>query len=145
MITYICYIDGSYISSINNKIGYAFLIIKDNCIIDMVADSFVSKTKLNSCLSELMCFLFAIQNIYNFYKNIKFEIFTDSKYIVEIFNNQKTAHVYLETWDCIFKLTKQLDLKLMWIKAHNNNKFNNLCDYLAKRACDKDLKINIRV
>lgn len=106
MITYICYIDGSYISSINNKVGYAFLIIKDNCIIDIVADNFISNTKLNSCLAELIGLLFAVQNIYNFYKNINFEIFTDSKYIVEIFNHQKTAHVYIDTWNCIFQLKK---------------------------------------
>lgn len=106
MITYTCYIDGSYISNINNKIGYASLIIKDNYIIDIIVDSFVSKVKLNSSIAELMGLLFSIQNIFINYNKSYINIFTDSMYIVDVFNNKKNAHIHLETWQYIFSLKK---------------------------------------
>ncbi|BCL65845.1 hypothetical protein IOLA_213 [uncultured bacterium] len=106
MITYTCYIDGSYISSINNKIGYSYLIVKDGLIIDIMVDSFISQVKLNSSLAELMGLLFSMYNIFQNYCNYKIKVFMDSKYVVDVFNNYKNAHVYLETWKYIFQLKK---------------------------------------
>ncbi len=63
MITYICYIDGSYISNIQNKIGHACVIIKNNYIVDVIVDNFVARVKLNSALAELMGLLFSLKHI----------------------------------------------------------------------------------
>lgn len=106
MITYTCYIDGSYISSINNKIGYSYLIVKDDLIIDVMVDSFISQVKLNSSLAELMGLLFSMYNIFQNYCNYKIKVFMDSKYVVDVFNNHKNAHAYIETWQYIFWLKK---------------------------------------
>lgn len=144
MITYICYIDGSYISNIQNKIGHACVIIKNNYIVDVIVDNFVARVKLNSALAELMGLLFSLKHIHHYYVNDSVNIFMDSRYVVDVFNNTKRAHTYLDTWNVIFQYKEKLNVKLDWVKSHSSNIFNNLCDYLSKNACYNDLKINTK-
>ena len=81
-------------------------------------------------------------------KNEKtFKINTDSNYLKNginlwIFNwkknkwlNSKKEHVKnKELWIKLELLTKNKDIYWNWVKAHNDNKFNNMVDSLAREA-----------
>jgi len=90
---------------------------------------------------ELLAVIVSLETLKN--KNSDVEIFSDSKYVVESIENK-----WVYTWkQKRFKDKKNSDLwlrfldvyekhnvKLTWIKGHNNIKENEVCDKLAVAA-----------
>lgn len=82
------------------------------------------------------------------------EIYSDSAYVVNAFNNNwiegwikkgwinssKESVKNKELWQELYNLVKQHDVKFIKVKGHSDNKYNNRCDELAREAI-KDLEI----
>ena len=76
------------------------------------------------------------------------EIYSDSAYVVNAFNNKwiygwmknnwKTSNKEpvknKELWEELYSLTKIHDVKFIKVKGHSDNEFNNRCDELAREA-----------
>lgn len=73
------------------------------------------------------------------------QVFTDSKYIVDSINqgwakrwqlnnwmkNKKEKALNADLWQQLLNLIKQHKTEFIWIKGHNNNPENELCDKMA--------------
>lgn len=76
------------------------------------------------------------------------EIYSDSAYVVNAFNNHwidgwikknwinsnKEKVKNKELWEELYNLTKQHKVKFIKVKGHSDNEFNNRCDELARNA-----------
>ena len=76
------------------------------------------------------------------------EIYSDSAYVVNAFNNKwiygwmknnwKTSNKEpvknKELWEELYSLTKIHSVKFIKVKGHSDNEFNNRCDELAREA-----------
>jgi ribonuclease HI len=79
-------------------------------------------------------------------KNIPVTIYTDSQYIVNsvekkwldnwIKTNFKGGKKNKDLWLTYAALAKDFTIKLVWVKGHADNKYNNRCDELATAAAD---------
>lgn len=83
--------------------------------------------------------------------NIK--LYSDSKYVIDAINqnwlkswqeknwklNTKNPVKNIDLWKKFLTAKEPHDIEFIWVKGHNTNKFNNLCDKLAveARSCDK--------
>lgn len=76
------------------------------------------------------------------------EIYSDSAYVVNAFNNHwiegwikknwvnssKEPVKNKELWQELYNLTKQHEVKFIKVKGHSDNEYNNKCDELARLA-----------
>ena len=79
------------------------------------------------------------------------EIYSDSSYVVNAFNNfwiqgwiknnwinsSKEPVKNKEIWEELYKLTKIHKVEFIKVKGHSDNEFNNRCDELAREAIQK--------
>ena len=79
------------------------------------------------------------------------EIYSDSAYVVNCFNNGwiynwiknnwKTASKEpvknKELWQELYELVQKHNVKFIKVKGHSDNEFNNRCDELARNAIEK--------
>lgn len=72
-------------------------------------------------------------------------IYSDSQYVVSSINNKHlekwistndTSKKNLDLWIPIYKLLSIHDVTFVWVKGHNNNKFNELADLYATHASE---------
>jgi ribonuclease HI len=81
----------------------------------------------------------------------KVQIYSDSKYVVDAFNQKwiigwrrnnwkksdKSPVKNQELWQELWHLTQKHDCTFNWVKGHNDNKWNERCDELANIAMDE--------
>ena len=79
------------------------------------------------------------------------EIYSDSAYVVNAFNNHwiegwikknwinssKEPVKNKELWQELYNLTKKHKVKFIKVKGHSDNKYNNRCDELARNAINR--------
>lgn len=79
------------------------------------------------------------------------KLYTDSKYVVEAINqnwligwqnnNWKTSSKKpvknLDLWQNYLSASKNHEIEFIWVKGHNDNKYNEICDKLAVEARNK--------
>lgn len=84
--------------------------------------------------------------------NYKVEVYSDSAYVVNAFNNgwiynwrknnwktsSNEAVKNQELWLILYELVKKFDVKFIKVKGHSDNQFNNRCDELARMERDKN-------
>lgn len=73
-------------------------------------------------------------------------IYSDSKYVVDaiskgwlntwIKNNFAGGKKNPDLWKQYYLLSKSFTIKMVWVKGHADNPFNNRCDELATAAAD---------
>ena len=82
------------------------------------------------------------------------EIYSDSAYVVNAFNNHwiegwrkknwinssKEPVKNKELWQDLYNLTKQHNVKFIKVKGHSDNEYNNRCDELARLAIKENSK-----
>lgn len=87
------------------------------------------------------------------------EVYSDSAYVVNAFNENwidnwcarswrkadGKAVMNVELWQALIKLTSMHSVKFVKVKGHSDNKYNNRCDELARRAIDKLRANNIDI
>ena len=81
----------------------------------------------------------------------KVELYSDSAYVVNAFNNKwifgwlknnwktstKADVKNKELWMELYELTKKHDVTFIKVKGHSDNEFNNRCDELARAEAQK--------
>lgn len=79
------------------------------------------------------------------------EVYSDSAYVVNCFNNGwiynwiknnwvtsgKEPVKNKELWQELYDLTKKHKVKFIKVKGHSDNEYNNKCDALARKERDK--------
>jgi len=79
-------------------------------------------------------------------------VYSDSKYVVDAFNNKwidnwiakgwktagKTPVKNVELWKRLLKAKEQHDVSFIWVKGHAGHEYNERCDSLAVDAGKKD-------
>ena len=80
-------------------------------------------------------------------------VYSDSKYVVDAFNNKwidgwiakgwktagKTPVKNVDLWKRLLEATKQHDVEFIWVKGHAGHEYNERCDSLAVSASKKNL------
>jgi ribonuclease HI len=85
--------------------------------------------------------------------NLPVHIYSDSQYVVKAINegwlnnwmktNFKGGKKNKDLWTTYYQLAKHFTIKLIWVKGHASNPYNNRCDELATAAADgKDLLVD---
>ena len=79
-------------------------------------------------------------------REIPVTIYSDSKYVVDSINlkwvdtwiktNFKGGKKNPDLWRKYFELSKEFKIKIVWVKGHADNPYNNRCDELATAAAD---------
>ncbi|MEO6539005.1 MAG: ribonuclease H, partial [Ferruginibacter sp.] len=80
-------------------------------------------------------------------------IYSDSQYVVRaieegwlktwIKTNFKGGKKNSDLWLLYHEISKDLNIKMQWVKGHADNPYNNRCDELATAAADgKDLNVD---
>jgi ribonuclease HI len=79
-------------------------------------------------------------------KEIPVTIYSDSKYVVDAINlgwlntwiktNFKGGKKNPDLWKKYYELSKSFTIKIVWVKGHADNPYNNRCDELATAAAD---------
>jgi len=85
-------------------------------------------------------------------------VYSDSKYVVDAFNNKwiegwiskgwktanKSAVKNAVLWKRLLEAKKSHDVEFIWVKGHAGHEYNERCDALAVSACKKDnLKLEV--
>jgi ribonuclease HI len=85
-------------------------------------------------------------------------IYSDSKYVVDAFNNNwidgwikkgwktagKSPVKNVELWKRLLKAKEPHEVEFIWVKGHAGHEYNERCDTLAVAACKKDdLKLSV--
>lgn len=119
--------------------GWAAIIIDENGF-EIILKGGAKETTNNKM--ELTAFIEAIKSTH--LEEPQIELYSDSKYLIDGINSWlpswkkrgwKTADKKpiknLELWQEIDKLTQNINLKLIWVKGHNENKYNEMADKIA--------------
>lgn len=79
-------------------------------------------------------------------KEIPVTVYSDSQYVVNavekgwlttwIRTNFKGGKKNPDLWRAYYELAKDFKIKMVWVKGHANNPYNNRCDELATSAAD---------
>ena len=86
-------------------------------------------------------------------KELPVIIYSDSQYVVKaieegwlknwIATDFKGGKKNKDLWTRYYKLSRSMNIKMIWVKGHADNPFNNRCDELATAAADgNDLAID---
>lgn len=101
---------------------------------------------------ELMAVIVALQNLTK--KNIPVTIYTDSQYVVNSIEKKwllgwiktdfKGGKKNKDLWLQYHALSRDFTIKMIWVKGHADNAYNNRCDELATAAAQgKQLLIDV--
>jgi ribonuclease HI len=95
---------------------------------------------------ELWAIIAGLEAIMN--REIPVTIYSDSKYVVDSINkgwletwiktNFKGGKKNPDLWKQYHALSKAFQIKIVWVKGHADNPYNNKCDELATGAADGD-------
>ena len=137
------YCDGA--CSVNPGAGGWGAIISRNGQIEKLSNNYKLTT------NNRMELLGAIEPLETLEKPCEVEIYTDSKYVVNAFNegwlenwikkdwkksNNKPV-LNIDLWKRFLPLTKKHSLKFNWVKGHNEHPENELCDVMAVKETKK--------
>ncbi|MEN9684420.1 MAG: ribonuclease [Bacteroidota bacterium] len=120
--------------------GYGIVLIWGNKVKEIAAGY---RLTTNNRM-ELMAVIVGLKALTK--KNIGVTIFTDSKYIVDsvekkwlnnwIKTDFKGGKKNRDLWEAYYALSKQFNIRFVWVKGHADNLWNNRCDELATTAAD---------
>ena len=100
---------------------------------------------------ELMAVIAGLQALTK--NHLPVTVYSDSQYVVRaieegwlkkwIATDFKGGKKNKDLWTIYYGLAKNFQLKLIWVKGHANNPYNNRCDELATAAADgKHLEVD---
>lgn len=86
--------------------------------------------------------------------NTPISIYSDSQYVVNAINkgwlnnwiktNFKGDKKNPDLWRLYYEISKAFQIKMVWVKGHADNPYNNRCDELATTAADgKNLAVDV--
>ena len=100
---------------------------------------------------ELMAVIAGLEAVKK--NDIPITIYSDSQYVVNsiskgwldgwIKTNFKGDKKNPDLWRKYYQLSRPFNIKMVWVKGHANNPYNNRCDELATAAADgKELGVD---
>jgi len=104
--------------------GWAFILLENNKQISMSGSSeFTTNNRMK---------LQAVIEALSFIKSNECIIFTDSRWIINCATGLWKRKSNLDLWKKYENILKNRKIYWNWVKAHNDNKYNNLVDNLAR-------------
>ena len=108
------------------------------------------KKETTNNIMEMTAVIEALKNL-KFPCNQTVEVYSDSAYVVNAFNNHwiegwkkknwknasKEPVKNKELWEELDKLVQKFQVKFIKVKGHSDNEYNNRCDELARNAIEK--------
>lgn len=82
------------------------------------------------------------------------EIYSDSRYVIDSINkgwvfkwqsNNFKDRLNADLWKKFLEYYPRFKIKMIWVKGHASNEFNNKCDLLATAASSDDNKTNWKI
>jgi ribonuclease HI len=134
------YTDGSALSNPGLG-GLAAIIVVDGVKVKTIVDSFQHTTNNRM---EILASIQALQYSLKHYPDHFIDVLTDSQYLVNSFNTwmdswirtnfegKKNGDLFVELHK--LKHSNKGKIKFYWIRGHSGNRFNEMCDHLAKKA-----------
>lgn len=134
---YIVYTDGAY-SQMNDEGAYAFVILTElNNEVKRFAEKITHETNNRA---ELKAIINAIIQLPQDAKDVV--VYSDSQYALYTLSGQwkrKANKDLFEIWDDVIKERGlSISIEYRWVRGHNGNKYNELCDKLCNDALGYD-------
>lgn len=117
---------------------------------DYIQRDFGGSKETTNGRMELKALKKALETILYTKKDIT--VYTDSKYVCDSFN--KYMHTWVkkdwrkangrpvihkDLWEYIYNKSLEMNIKCVWVKAHNGNKGNEEADFLANKGLDNEI------
>lgn len=134
---FIIYTDGSCIKSFAGKNvgGSAWVVLRNNKVIDkMSVCNTESDVTNNRC--ELLAIIMPVISLGSkIKKNDVIEVHTDSQYCITVLSDMNK--IFPKNMDLIEKyrkyiITKKKHITFIWVKGHNKDMYNEMCDQMAQ-------------
>ena len=139
---YIVYTDGAY-SQMNDEGAYAFVILTElNNEVKRFAEKITHETNNRA---ELKAIINAILQLPQDAKDVI--VYSDSQYALNTLSGKwkrKLNKDLFLIWDDVTK-ERGLDIEYNWVKGHNGNEYNELCDKLCNDAIGYDANAETNV
>lgn len=120
------YTDGAY-SSTKQKGGWAFVCPQLKLQVgNREYDTTNNRMELKAILA-VMYFVYKS----NLYLKYDIVIYSDSMYCVGTLNYNWSINKNQDLWNLVLELFKKIQCKMIHVKGHNNNKYNEMADNLA--------------
>ena len=132
MNKYKIYTDGAFSPSTKSG-GIAFIIINNDKI---VCEYFKKFTNTTSQRMEQLAVAIALESIK---ESSDIEIYSDSAYVVNTYEQNWKRKANLDLWDRIDKAKEKHNVQFIHIKGHAGNQYNELCDKLAVMINENNL------
>lgn len=128
------YTDGGY--SMSADFGaFAFVILQDGELLHKHAEKIEHETNNRA---EIKAILYGVQALPN---NSEVEVFSDSQYALGVLSGRYRAKKNPDLVNKYKKMvaTKHMSVSYNWVRGHNGDKWNELCDQLCNEAAGIDL------
>lgn len=125
---YIIYTDGAY-SMMHNEGAFSYVMLDGN-MNAIKSGAWKIKDESNN-RAELKAIITAIYHLPRNAKNVK--VISDSQYALKTLSGEWNRKMNIDLFDVFEKVTngKKLTITYEWIKGHNGNKYNELCDKMC--------------
>ena len=138
------YTDGSCLGNPGSG-GYAICIVENNGKEDKVTFHGAGEKNTTNNRMEILALILVFQKTEKIHCDI--EVFSDSVYVVNGFNIwldnwqknnwNKNKILNQDLWKQLIPYKSLNNYKISWIKAHSNNKYNDMVDQKAKDEASK--------
>lgn len=131
------YTDGGY--SMSADFGaFAYVILQDGELLHKHAEKIEHETNNRA---EIKAIMYGVQALPN---NSKVEVFSDSQYALGVLSGRYKAKKNPDLVNRYKKMVaaKSISVSYNWVRGHNGNKWNELCDQLCNEAAGIDLNRN---
>lgn len=144
------YTDGAARGNPNGPGGYGVVLLyTDSKGVEHIKELSAGYEKTTNNRMELIA---AIKGLETLISPSEVDLYSDSQYLVRAFNdnwiNNWVKNKWKKSdgsdvknpdlWKILIELTKIHSVKFIWVKGHNNNKYNDRCDKLATTAADNN-------
>jgi ribonuclease HI len=127
--THVIYTDGSCIPNPGPG-GWAFVILPSKNDVEQ-NEWHISGGEHNSTNNRME--LTAVIEALKFDDNIKFHIYSDSKYVINCCKGLWKRKKNIDLWEKYNKVSKNKKIIWTWVNAHTGDKYNEIVDKLAKK------------
>lgn len=124
----IIYTDGGCLVNPGGPGACAFVIVKDGEIFQTNFDAYRSTTNNRM---ELLAAIRALESTSE-YQNIL--LYSDSQYLVNTIEQGWTKNKNIDLWDDLDDLMYSRNVRFKWVRGHNGNQYNEICDQLCTEA-----------
>lgn len=128
---YIIYTDGGCIYNPGGKGGYGVVIIDPD-----TGEYIKFNGSFHSTTNNRMEVIAAIKALERIPVGRSAMLYSDSKYLVETANGVYSRKKNLDLWHKLDEVRKNKVIYFVWVKGHNNNNYNEICDSLATEAIE---------